>query len=404
LSQRSRAMAEVQLREGIYWVGVVDWGLRDFHGYSTPRGSTYNAYLVVDEKVALFDTVKAPFAAELLERISEILPPERIDYVVVNHVEMDHTGTLPEVMEVAKPEKLFCSPKGKENLLKHFHRDDWPYEVVKTGDRLSLGGRTVTFIETRMLHWPDSMFSYLMEDRLLISQDAFGQHWATSGRFDDEVDRGELMQQAAKYYANILLPYSNLVQKLLGDLGEMGLEPEIIAPDHGLIWRKDPGMILEAYGRWSQQRAKPKVVVVYDTMWHSTERMAQAIAEGLAREGVEYLVMDLKVSRRSDVVTELLEAKALLVGSPTFNNGMLPTVADFLHYLKGLRPRGKIGAAFGSYGWSGESVKLINAELEAMKVDLVDEGISVKFVPSGDDLKRCRELGQRVGRTVKETL
>jgi len=404
LSQRSRAMAEVQLREGIYWVGVVDWGLRDFHGYSTPRGSTYNAYLVVDEKVALFDTVKAPFAAELLERISEILPPERIDYVVVNHVEMDHTGTLPEVMEVAKPEKLFCSPKGKENLLKHFHRDDWPYEVVKTGDRLSLGGRTVTFIETRMLHWPDSMFSYLMEDRLLISQDAFGQHWATSGRFDDEVDRGELMQQAAKYYANILLPYSNLVQKLLGDLGEMGLEPEIIAPDHGLIWRKDPGMILEAYGRWSQQRAKPKVVVVYDTMWHSTERMAQAIAEGLAREGVEYLVMDLKVSHRSDVVTELLEAKALLVGSPTFNNGMLPTVADFLHYLKGLRPRGKIGAAFGSYGWSGESVKLINAELEAMKVDLVDEGISVKFVPSGDDLKRCRELGQRVGRTVKETL
>ncbi len=404
MSQRSRAMAEVQLREGIYWVGVVDWGLRDFHGYSTPRGSTYNAYLVVDEKVALFDTVKAPFAAELLERISEILPPERIDYVVVNHVEMDHTGALPEVMEVAKPEKLFCSPKGKENLLKHFHRDDWPYEVVKTGDRLSLGGRTVTFIETRMLHWPDSMFSYLMEDRLLISQDAFGQHWATSGRFDDEVDRGELMQQAAKYYANILLPYSNLVQKLLGDLGEMGLEPEIIAPDHGLIWRKDPGMILEAYGRWSQQRAKPKVVVVYDTMWHSTERMAQAIAEGLAREGVGYLVMDLKVSHRSDVVTELLEAKALLVGSPTFNNGMLPTVADFLHYLKGLRPRGKIGAAFGSYGWSGESVKLINAELEAMKVDLVDEGISVKFVPSGDDLKRCRELGQRVGRTVKETL
>jgi len=404
LSQRSRAMAEVQLREGIYWVGVVDWGLRDFHGYSTPRGSTYNAYLVVDEKVALFDTVKAPFAAELLERISEILPPERIDYVVVNHVEMDHTGALPVVMERVKPSKLFCSPKGKENLLKHFHRDDWPYEVVKTGDRLSLGGRTVTFIETRMLHWPDSMFSYLMEDRLLISQDAFGQHWATSGRFDDEVDRGELMQQAAKYYANILLPYSNLVQKLLGDLGEMGLEPEIIAPDHGLIWRKDPGMILEAYGRWSQQRAKPKVVVVYDTMWHSTERMAQAIAEGLAEEGVEYLVMDLKVSHRSDVVTELLEAKALLVGSPTFNNGMLPTVADFLHYLKGLRPRGKIGAAFGSYGWSGESVKLINAELEAMKVDLVDEGISVKFVPSGDDLKRCRELGQRVGRTVKETL
>ena len=397
-------MAEVQLREGIYWVGVVDWGLRDFHGYSTPRGSTYNAYLVVDEKVALFDTVKAPFAAELLERISEILPPERIDYVVVNHVEMDHTGALPVVMERVKPSKLFCSPKGKENLLKHFHRDDWPYEVVKTGDRLSLGGRTVTFIGTRMLHWPDSMFSYLMEDRLLISQDAFGQHWATSGRFDDEVDRGELMQQAAKYYANILLPYSNLVQKLLGDLGEMGLEPEIIAPDHGLIWRKVPGMILEAYGRWSQQRAKPKVVVVYDTMWHSTERMAQAIAEGLAREGGEYLVMDLKVSHRSDVVTELLEAKALLVGSPTFNNGMLPTVADFLHYLKGLRPRGKIGAAFGSYGWSGESVKLINAELEAMKVDLVDEGISVKFVPSGDDLKRCRELGQRVGRTVKETL
>lgn len=394
-------MAEVQLREGIYWVGAVDWGLRDFHGYSTPRGSSYNAYLVVDEKVALFDTVKAPFAAELLERISEILPPERIDYLVVNHVEMDHTGALPVVMERVKPAKLFCSPKGKENLLKHFHRDDWPYEVVKTGDRLSLGRRTVTFIETRMLHWPDSIFSYLEEDRILLSQDAFGQHWATSQRFDDEVPEDELMYEAAKYYANILLPYSNLVQKLLG---EMDLEPEIIAPDHGLIWRKSPGKILEAYGRWSQQWAKPKAVVVYDSMWHSTERMAKAIAEGLAEEGVEYSVMDLKVSHRSDVVTELLEAKALLVGSPTFNNGMLPTVADFLHYLKGLRPRGKIGAAFGSYGWSGESLKLINAELRAMKVELVDEGIAVNFVPSGDDLKRCRELGRRVGRTVKEAL
>ncbi|RLA95231.1 MAG: FprA family A-type flavoprotein [Deltaproteobacteria bacterium] len=396
-------MAKVQLAEGVFWVGVVDWELRDFHGYSTERGTTYNSYLVVDEKVVLFDTVKKGFGDEHLERIAEILPPERIDFIVVDHVEMDHTGALPEVIQRVKPQKLFCSPKGKENLLKHFHREDWPYEVVKTGDTLKIGKRTIRFLETRMLHWPDSMFSWLEEDRILISQDAFGQHWATSQRFDDEVPQGELMWQAAKYYANILWPYSNLVEKLLKDVGEMGIEPQIIAPDHGLIWRRAPEKILEAYGRWGRHEASARVVIVYDTMWHSTEEMARAIARGLESEGVEHLLIKLSVTHRSDVVTELLEAGGLLVGSPTFNNGMLPTVADFLHYLKGLRPRGKKGAAFGSYGWSGEAVKLMEAELQAMKVEVLEGGLRVQFVPTGEYLERCEEFGKRVGKVLKES-
>ncbi len=395
-------MLPVEILKDIYWVGAIDWNIRDFHGYSVDRGTTYNAFLLIDDKITLFDTVKKGFKGDLLENIRKIIDPTKIDYVVVNHVEMDHSSLVPEIAELVQPEKIFCSEMGKKNLLAHFHTENWPYEVVKTGDSISLGKRTVQFIETRMLHWPDSMFSYIPGDRLLISSDAFGQHLATTERFDDEVDLSLLLGHAAKYYANIILPYSNLVQKLLAQVKEINLAVDMIAPDHGLIWRKNPGKILECYDEWSQQRSKVKALVIYDTMWHSTEMMAQAIMEGLVEEGVSARSFDLAVNHRSDIITEVLDAGALIIGSSTLNNGMLPQMADLLHYMRGLRPANKIGAAFGSYGWSGEAVKLINTIMEEMKFRVLDPGIRVQYVPTQDDLKKCVDLGRKVARTLKE--
>ena len=394
-------MTTREIKENIHWVGVVDWNIRDFHGYSTYKGTTYNSFLVMDEKIALVDTVKKPFKQELIDNIRELTDPEKIDYIIVNHVEMDHSGSLSEMIDLIKPEKIFCSPMGHKALLSHFHREDWPYEIVKSGDSISLGKKTVHFLETKMLHWPDSMFSYIPEDKLLISSDAFGQHWSTSERFDDEVDKAELMAHASKYYANILMIFSPNVRKLLAKVAEMGLEIDMIAPDHGLIWRENVGEILESYGRWAKQEAKQKAVIVYDTMWKSTETMAKAIYKGLLEEGISIKMMDLKTNHRSDIVSEVLDAKAVLCGSPTLNNGMLPTMADLLTYLKGLRPTGKIGAAFGSFGWSGEAVKHINGFMEQMKFDIVDPGIKVKNVPTDEDLQKCVELGRKVGQAIK---
>lgn len=391
-----------EVRKGINWVGAVDWTVRDFHGYSTYKGTTYNSFLVLDEKVTLFDTVKKPFKMDLVHNLYKVIDPKKIDYLVVNHVEPDHSGAIPDIVELIRPEKIFCSARGKKALLDHYHQEDWPYEVVETGQEISLGQRTVQFIETRMLHWPDSMFSYIKEDELLISSDAFGQHWATSERFNDEVDQSELMAHAAKYYANILLPYSALIQKLIADVQKLDLKISMIAPDHGLIWRENPLQIVQAYDRWSKQIPRQKALIVYDTMWHSTEMMAKAIADGLAENGVSIKLMDLAVNHRSDVITELLDAKAVIVGSPTLNNGMLPRMADLLCYMKGLRPLGKIGAAFGSYGWSGESVKLLTKSLEEMKVKVVHPGVSLQFVPDHAGLKQCVDLGRDVAKAMRE--
>jgi len=392
----------VKIKEGIHWVGAVDWNIRDFHGYSTEKGTTYNAFLILDEKIALFDTVKNGFRNDLLHNIYKVVEPSKIDYLVVNHVEPDHSGSLSEMMEIIKPEKLFCSSRGKKTLVEHYHKDDWPYETVETGQKISLGKRTVTFIETPMLHWPDSMFSYINEDRLLISSDAFGQHWATSERFNDEVNGSELMGHAAKYFANILLPYSQLIQKLIAEVQKLDLKIDVICPDHGLIWRDNPLQIVSAYGEWCKQVPKPKALIIYDTMWHSTEMMAKAIADGLVENGISTQLMNLAVTHRSNVITEALDAKALIFGSSTLNNGMLPRMADMLCYLKGLRPVNKIGAAFGSYGWSGEAVKLINEQLEGMKIKLVHPGIRLKYVPEHGGLRECVDLGRQVAGAMKE--
>ena len=330
----------------------------------------------------------------MLARISHIVDPKKIDLVVSNHTEMDHSGGLPRIMHrIGEDKPLYCSKVGHKNLAAHYP-EKWNYQPVENGGELSLGKRTLTFMETRMLHWPDSMFTYVKEDKLLFSSDAFGQHYASTERFDDEVGH-TIMPHAKTYYANILLPYSALILKLVEKVTEMGLELNMICPDHGIIWRKDPGRIIEEYVKWAKQEPKRKAVVVYDTMWHSTERMAEVIAETLGEAKVEVKLMHLRSWYRSEVVHEALDAGAIIVGSPTLNNGMFPTVADFMCYLKGMRPMNKVAAAFGSYGWSGESVKLIKEELEAMKLQVL-EPVKSQYVPDDDALEACRELARQV--------
>jgi len=390
-----------EIAKDIYDVGVIDWNIRDFHGYSTYQGTSYNAFLIVDEKIALIDTVKKEFSDQLLENIAKIVDPKKIDYVISNHTEMDHSGSLPRVMhKIGEDKPLYCSKMGLKNLSRHFSQK-WNYHSVANSETLNLGKRTLTFLETRMLHWPDSMFTYVKEDKILFSSDAFGQHYAGHEKFDDQIG-DSIMPHAKKYFANILLLYSPLILKLLEKVTELGLEIDMICPDHGIIWRKDPGKIINAYAKWSSQKPEQKAVVVYDTMWHSTETMAQEIVQGIVEEGVIARPIHIRSSHRSEIMTEVLDAAAVIVGSPTINNQLFPTVSDFLTYMKGLKPKNKIGAAFGSYGWSGESVKLINQELEAMKFDIIDSGVKIQYVPNQDGKDICLELGRKIGKAIKE--
>ena len=393
----------VPVTEDIWWVGAIDWNIRDFHGYQTRRGSTYNAYLILADKITLIDTVKAPFREEMLARIASVVDPGKIEYIVSNHSEMDHSGSLPDVIRAVNPKKVFASTVGAKTLTELFPLDR-EITAVQDGETLSLGNRSLTFLETRMLHWPDSMFAYLNEEQLLFSQDAFGMHYASLERFADECDPAILAYEAATYYANIILPYSPLVLKLIEKVTAAGLSFRTIAPDHGPIWRKETGGIIGSYAKWAAQKPEAKAVVVYATMWHSTEKMARAISEGLATGGLGVKLLSMDEVHRSDVVYELLGAGALAVGSPTLNNHLLPNMADILTYLKGLKPRNLIGVAFGSYGWSGEAVKEIEEILAEMKVEKAGEGIRVKNVPDAGVLARCYDLGKTMAEKVRSRL
>jgi flavorubredoxin len=393
-------MDPIEIAPGVFNVGVQDWNIRDFHGYSTDLGTTYNAFLVIDEKITLIDSVKKEFGDQLLENIAAVVDPRKIDCVVSNHTELDHSGSLARVMHRVGEEKpLYCSKMGAKNLARHFPQK-WNYQPVGSGDQLKIGRRTLHFLETRMIHWPDSMFTYMPEDGILFSSDGFGQHYAGPERFDDEIGE-RIMAHAKKYFANILLLYATHIEKLIRQVAEMKLDLRMICPDHGVIWRRDPSRIVQAYLEWCAQQPQQKAVVVYDTMWHSTERMAEAIHAGITAEGVVSMPMNLRAYHRSEIMTEIFDARAVVVGSPTLNNGLFPTVADFLCYLRGLKPRHKIGAAFGSYGWSGEAVKLIEAELKEMKIEPVEPGLRVQFVPEKPVIDQCREFGRRIGRAVK---
>ena len=390
-------MKPIEITKDVYCLSAVDWNIRDFHGYSTYQGTTYNAFLIMDEKVALIDTVKKEFADELIDGISQLIDPKKIDMVISNHTEMDHSGGLARVMHKIGGEKpVYCSKMGHKNLTRHFTQK-LNYQPAEDGSELRLGKRTAVFLETKMLHWPDSMFTYLKEDKMLFSSDGFGQHYASLERFDDQVGDA-IMPHALKYFANILLLYAPLILKLVDRVTGLGLPIDTICPDHGIIWRKDPGKIINAYVTWSQQKPKRKAVVIYDTMWHSTQTMAETLVEALYHEGVEAKALHLRASHRSDLMTEVFDAGAVLVGSPTLNNGLFPTVSDFLTYMKGLRPKNKLVAAFGSYGWSGDAVKLINQQFEEMKLEIVDPGLRIQYVPDQAGLEACRELARKVAK------
>jgi len=393
-----------ELKKGVYWVGIVDWGIRKFHGHelSTHRGTTYNAYLIIDEKVALIDTVWGPFSEQLIENIREIIDPEKIDYVVANHAEPDHSGGLPMVMRFAKDATVVLSKRGLESVEGHYHKK-WNFKTVGTKDKINLGKNELVFIEAPMLHWPDSMFTYLTGHNILMPNDAFGQHYATAFRFNDQVNECELYEEALKYYANILTPYSKQVIKKIDEVLSLNLPVDIIAPSHGVIWRKEPLQIVNKYKEWAEQKPQKKAVVLYDTMWQATRRMAEAISDGLAEESIEHKLFNMAVSDRNDVIAEIFQAKAIVIGSPTFNRGLLPTITPILEDLKGLRFQNKIGAAFGSFGWSGESVKIIEEHLDKCGIPVVAEGVLAKWQPKPNDLANCKNLGSKIGKTIKES-
>ncbi len=400
-------MQPVEICKDVFWVGAVDWECRNFHGYMlAPSGTTYNAFLIKDEKVTLFDSVKASFGGDMLCRVSSLVRPEDVDYLVVNHVEMDHSGALPELVARTRPEKIFVSPMGERAMRAHFACADWPIEVVKTGSSLSLGRRTLQFLETRMLHWPDNMATYIPEDGILISSDAFGQNWATSERFADEVDRAMLQKQLDRYFANIVLPFCPIAQKTIETIESMGLDIRYILPDHGLMYRRpeDVSWVVARYKELAAQKQKKKAVIFFDTMWHSTEHMAQAIAEGLMEHGLSVKLMNLHVFDHSDVMEEVWDAAAVIAGSPTHNNGIMPKMADMLTYMKGLKPKGKIAGAFGSYGWSGESVKILADWLTDMGLEMPVDPVRILYVPTHEQLGACVDMGRAIGKIVADRL
>ncbi len=392
-------MKPVEIKPGIYWVGGIDWNLRNFHGYTTQRGSTYNAYLIVDEKTVLVDTVKHYLFEEMLSRIKEVVDPSRIDYVVSNHVEMDHSGSIPKILDVAPKAKVVTSPQGERGLQRHFKRD-WDFLVVRSGDTISVGKHSLQFFLTSMVHWPDNMVTFVPEERLLLSNDAFGQHLASAQRFDGEVGWDIISEEAAKYYANIVLPYGEQVKKALASLSELGIE--MIAPSHGVIWRTYLPKILESYQKWANNETETRALIVHDTMWGSTSKIAESLQEGLEREGIPVTMRSLKTNHISDILTDVLFSKVILIGSPTLNQGVLPTVGAFLTYLKGLRPKKRMGFAFGSYGWGGQAIEEMETVMRNLSWEMPLTSINIQYVPDEEELDKAKKMGQKLGGLVKQ--
>lgn len=371
-------MGAVKLAENVYWVGAIDYDIRDFHGYRTPFGTTYNAYLVIDEKITLIDSVKSNFADVMLSNIAEIINPERIDYVVSNHVEPDHSGSLPNILEIVPNAVVFTSPNGEKGL-RAYYKKDWNFKVVKTGDSVNTGKFNLSFLLTPMVHWPDNMGTYLDGLNILFSNDAFGQHVASDGRFDDEIGIECALDRAKDYYANIVLPFGQQVKKVLAESCKFDIR--MIAPSHGICWRSAIGEVIGKYTTWADNKTDENLaVIVYDTMWGSTEILAKRIADDFEKKGISSKILSLKKSHISEVMAELIEAKYICVGSPTLNRNLMPNVAAFLAYMKGLSPKKRTGLAFGSYGWSGESVDLVEDTLKSCGFEMLDQ-IKVQYRP-----------------------
>ncbi len=393
-------MEAVEVKPDVYWVGGIDWNLRDFHGYITQRGATYNFYLILDEKVTLIDTVKHYLSRELVERIKNIIDPSSIDYIVVNHVEMDHSGVLPSILKLASKAKIITSPSGEKGLRRHYDTSSWEIKVVENEETILIGERELTFIHLPMIHWPDSMATYSSKDKILFPNDTFGQHIATDERFDDELNWGILYEEAAKYYANIVLPYSSQVKKIPPSI--LKLRFGAIAPSHGVIWHEYLDKIIEVYKRWSENKSLLKAVIVYDTMWGSTGKLALSLYSGLISRGVHTSIRNLNNTHVSDIMTDVLDARIILIGSPTINNSMMPTVRGFLTYLKALHPRNKIGFVFESYGWGGQAVREVEETLRGLSWDSPIESININFIPKDEDLKQVKKIGEEPAGYVLE--
>lgn len=392
-------MSSLEIKPGIHWVGAVDWNLRYFHGYLTPRGTSYNAYLVVDEKITLVDTVKHYMYDEMLANIKAVIDPSKIDYLVVNHVEMDHSGSVPELMKLVPNAQIVTSAKGEKGLQRYYKNEDkWDYLILNSGEELNTGKYTLKFVQTPMVHWPDSMVTYIPEAKLLLPNDAFGQHIASYQRFDDEIGWDILHEESAKYYANIVLPYGKQVNKALEAL--KGLDIDMIAPSHGIIWRSYLPDIISLYKQWASHKTQQKALIVYDTMWGSTKKIALSLKEGLEAAGVPVVIKFLQTSHISEIMTDVLTSKAILLGSPTLNNGMLPTVSAFLTYLKGLRPQNRIGFVFGSYGWGGQGAKEASSMMDSFGWDMPLEYINIPYNPDQEELDQVREAGEKIGEGV----
>jgi flavorubredoxin len=399
-------MKAVEIKPGIYWVGAIDWAIRDFHGYVTPRGTTYNNYLIMDDEITLLDTVKYDFADITIKNIKSVVDPSRIKNIIVNHIENDHATSIDRIMDFTPDATIYITEKGRKGLERFFDLSKWNVRIVKTGDTLNIGKRTLLFLETPMLHWPDSMMTYVKEAKLLISQDAFGQHIASAARFDDEFaafqSMAELEDVVLDYYANILMPFGQLIKAKIDDIQKLGLEIDMIAPDHGIIWRSHPDKVVQAYLDMANGRANLGVSIIYDTMWHSTEHMALSIMEGIKDEGVECKVIKLRATPMSAAIKEFWQSRGCLIGSPTLNNAMFPSVAEFLSYLRGLRPKNRIIGAFGSYGWGGGAVKEVYEEFKKTGLETVEPGMQVVYKPSGEDERLCYEFGRDFAKKVKE--
>ena len=392
-------MRAVEIKPGIYWVGAIDWAVRDFHGYVTPNGTSYNNYLILDKQVTLVDTVKHDFCEYTLDNIRSLIDPATIENIVVNHIENDHASSLDRIMALAPNATIYITERGKKALDRFFDTSKWTFTVVKTGQSLNTGTKTITFLETPMLHWPDSMMSYVQEDKLLISQDAFGQHLASSARFDDaycdQYSVTALEHAVRDYYANILMPFGTLVKAKIAEIKKLGLEIDMIAPDHGIIWKKNPGKILQMYLDMANDKADRRVVIVYDTMWHSTEHMTIPIMQGIQSAGVEVEVLKLRSTPMSQAIKRIWESRAMLIGTPTLNNIMFPTVAEFLTHLRGLRPKNRLAGAFGSFGWGGGAVKEAYELFKKMGLETVEPGVEVLYRPSAEDEHKCFEFGRQ---------
>lgn len=390
-----------RMSEHVYWVGAIDPEIRDFHGYSTNMGTTYNAYLIIGDENILIDTVKKEFFSEMIARISSVINPEEISYIISNHAEMDHSGSLLQTINVCNPKGIFASKLGIEALKLHFNYDI-NFIEIKDKQYFNLGSSLLNCIETKMLHWPDSMFTYYANDKILFSQDAFGMHLATDNLFASKNEKYILKHQAMKYFANILLPYTTHINNLLCFFNEINFDIKVIAPDHGPIWDElnDLKWIVSLWSKWAQQQISNKVVICYDTMWNSTSTMARMIAEGVSIGNGIPILMSMSSTHRSDVATELLEAGAFIVGSPTINNQIFPTIADLICYMKGLKRKNMIGQVFGSYGWSGEAIKILQLELSSMEIALYNNHVKTKYVPKIECLKCCHNLGQDIAKKL----